>query len=481
MKKLFNGVFWFFALLFGASSVLADEVCGGVGSGMDLYCIGNSVAVGTVCSSSCADTGAANMGYLCKAVPDQPELCTWARLQDQPVTPPPNPFPFLSAAIAAAVALAAGLLAGVAVLVGAPVIVASAAGALAIAAAVAAMPGFGPANTAQGALNAGGSPVTVNLTPESTTPGPPLAGDTSPPSVVVAPDGTFVPGGGGLFSGNGATGGWGQNGATGSWEYTPAPTAENPSPAVIAEISQGGTMVARSTPSTNGGPPSQVQTVAKASDGTVIVVNGAQVPVTSSTGDLTTVDAAVVQTYTSTGAPTSTAAPPVYVSETLGNGAPSGGGEGLTPLTPAGTGGGTGGGTGTGTGTGTGSGTGEGGSGCGGVDCATETTQLANKGLLTSINGALSSTVAAPGDPVAKTGDDIKGAGLNKGSGVFSGLLGWSLPGHASVCPTSSFDWQGRTFTFDAHCQLASDHFGALRAVMTAVYAMSALFVVLRA
>lgn len=130
-------------------------------------------------------------------------------------------------------------------------------------------------------------------------------------------------------------------------------------------------------------------------------------------------------------------------------------------------------------GTGTGS--------CTSGDCSTESTQLANKGLLQTISGLLqgikdffTGTATEPGVPTARTANEIKAGSLD-GTGAFTGLKGWSLPAHASQCPTSSFAWNGNTYTFDAHCQLATDHFAAFRGVMTLVFSLSALFVVLKA
>lgn len=130
-------------------------------------------------------------------------------------------------------------------------------------------------------------------------------------------------------------------------------------------------------------------------------------------------------------------------------------------------------------GTGTGS--------CTSGDCSTESTQLANKGLLQTISGLLqgikdffTGTATEPGVPTARTANEIKAGSLD-GTGAFTGLKGWQLPVHASQCPTSSFAWNGNTYTFDAHCQLATDHFAAFRGVMTLVFSLSALFVVLKA
>lgn len=152
----------------------------------------------------------------------------------------------------------------------------------------------------------------------------------------------------------------------------------------------------------------------------------------------------------------------------LGNGQPSNAGAGLSFFN-----------TGPGAGPSSGPGT-DGGGGCTSGDCATETTQLANKGLLKSLKDFFTGTSATPGDPTAKSGADIKGASVG-GSGAFTGLRGWRLPAHASQCPTSSFSWNGNTYTFDAHCQLATDHFAMFNGVMVLVFSISALFIVLRA
>ncbi|MBZ0307478.1 MAG: hypothetical protein K8I82_15535, partial [Anaerolineae bacterium] len=118
--------------------------------------------------------------------------------------------------------------------------------------------------------------------------------------------------------------------------------------------------------------------------------------------------------------------------------------------------------------------------GCSTGDCATESTQLANKGILQGIKDFFTGTFATPDVPTARTGTDIKGASVD-GSGVFTGLRGWQLPAHVSQCPTSSFAWNGNTYTFDAHCQLANDHFAMFNGVMVLIFSVSALFIVLRA
>jgi hypothetical protein len=63
----------------------------------------------------------------------------------------------------------------------------------------------------------------------------------------------------------------------------------------------------------------------------------------------------------------------------------------------------------------------------------------------------------------------------------FAVLRSWSVPGHSSVCPTSSFNALGQSFTIDSHCALITNHWGALQAAMAVVWTCLALFIVLRA
>lgn len=139
---------------------------------------------------------------------------------------------------------------------------------------------------------------------------------------------------------------------------------------------------------------------------------------------------------------------------------------------------GTGGGTGnTGTGnTGTGSGS------CSSGDCSTETTQLANKGILQSIKDFLTGDSEGV-DPVAKTGEDLKTAGGLSSS--FTNILGWRLPPHQSECPALSIDWDiagsHTAIRETAHCTLFTNNAGIISNIFLAFYSIGALFIVLKA
>lgn len=85
-------------------------------------------------------------------------------------------------------------------------------------------------------------------------------------------------------------------------------------------------------------------------------------------------------------------------------------------------------------------------------------------------------TSPAPSDPTLPD----PGQYTDFGS-TFNSLTGWSVPGHSSQCPTSSFSVFGRTFTIDSHCTLWADHSQALQAAMMVVWTIAALWVVLRA
>jgi hypothetical protein len=144
----------------------------------------------------------------------------------------------------------------------------------------------------------------------------------------------------------------------------------------------------------------------------------------------------------------------LFVAPTYGDGSASNGGSGSSPRTggggPApqlpdgGSSSGAGGGgarntntnpaspvpcTGPSCGGGGGGGGGTGGTGsCTTGDCATESTQLANKGLLSQILDYLKG-VANVGDPQSRSGSEV---GNGMGLSGFDGLAGWRVPPHAA-------------------------------------------------
>lgn len=91
------------------------------------------------------------------------------------------------------------------------------------------------------------------------------------------------------------------------------------------------------------------------------------------------------------------------------------------------------------------------------------------------------SDTAPVSDPLEPTAAEMPGWG-----DAFNNLLGWSLPGHVSNCPTGQLDLSGvlgagHVYAFDAHCQLVDDNFDQLRAAMMVVWSVAALFLLLRA
>lgn len=408
-------------------------------------------------NGACSGAGMGSPGYAPPLVPGGAPA--------SPIAPPANPW--APTGILAAATGALLVLAGIGAAVGAAPLVVAGAVAAAVhtgVAAVLSMPSAPP--TAQAAVEGMNPPLKVTLRAAPTDAPAPVAGDTSPPSVVTNPNGQFAPGGGGDYSsGSGATGGWAPStgGATGEWTYTPAPTAANLTPAPTAQITSGGYELQQQIAPTSTGTASGALTVARASDGSIIVTQAATVPVSTSGGSPTTAQAATTSVYDNAGRPVSTGQ---AISPTLGNGDSSNGGQGLTlPGSSLGSGA-------------TPESTNAGGCGSGGT-C--ETTQLANKGLLTAIYDWLNGTSTPPETPVPKTGDQVRAVGLSKDSGPFGSLLAWGVPEHVSTCPSGSFEWNGTVYTFDAHCQLVLDHFGVIRTVMTAMFAFSGVLIVLRA
>lgn len=90
----------------------------------------------------------------------------------------------------------------------------------------------------------------------------------------------------------------------------------------------------------------------------------------------------------------------------------------------------------------------------------------------------ITETGADPVDPLQPQGSEFDQAFFQ---GTFNSLLGWQLPAHSSQCPTSSFSFRSTSYTIDSHCQLVSNHFSALSAVMSAVWTVLALFILLGA
>lgn len=81
-------------------------------------------------------------------------------------------------------------------------------------------------------------------------------------------------------------------------------------------------------------------------------------------------------------------------------------------------------------------------------------------------------------DPTLPDGEAFNSAFFAE---TFNNLLGWSLPGHGSQCPTASFQWNGTTYTFSEHCALVNDYWGVISSVMLAIWWILALFIVLGA
>lgn len=387
----------------------------------------------------------------------------------------PTVNPIENAVVSAVAGFAFALLGTIALLVGAPILATASAGAVIT---VGVMTAFGYAlggapATSQAAVDS--APLSMTLAPASVSPPAPVVGATSTPSIAVDPvSKQFVPGGGQLSSG-GASGGWARGGASGEWSYTPPATVANPAPTPTAQISDSGYTVSQTggaSGGSGGGGAPKALIVQRYTDDSVVITQAADVPVTTSGGNPTTVAATVSTAYSGSGAKL-TGSPAVTVSDTLGNGASSNGGDGLYLVDT---------GTGSGTGTGTGSGTVTGPvGGCASGDCSTESTQLANKLLLQDIKGALTGG-EAPADPTAKTGSEIGAAISGAYDGPLAGLRGWQLPAHVSQCPSGSFTIPGSShvFSMDGHCSFASQNLPLLSSIFIVLWNIAALMIVIR-
>lgn len=96
------------------------------------------------------------------------------------------------------------------------------------------------------------------------------------------------------------------------------------------------------------------------------------------------------------------------------------------------------------------------------------------------IGDALTTTTATT-DPVEPLAADMPWFGT-----TFSGLTGWTLPGHVSTCPTPSLDLSmvlgaGHVYVMQDHCALIQNNQASMRAAAIAGWLILALFVFLRA
>lgn len=244
--------------------------------------------------------------------------------------------------------------------------------------------------------------------------------------------------------------------------------------AVKATISPDKQTLTQSYKDSKGDPVSQV--ITHYADGSYNVAVGGTVHASNSGGAVDVYPVASTQSYDASGNPVG--APYVLA----GSGALGGTLSGGSTLMPdsGGTGQTLSGGASTGTGTGTGSSSGN----CTSGDCATETTQLANKGLLQGIKDALTGADmgTAPADPSAKSGADISVAVSSSYGASLQGLKGWQLPAHVSQCPSGSFTIPGSShvFSMDGHCTFASQNLPLLSSIFLVLWNLSALMIVIR-
>jgi len=64
---------------------------------------------------------------------------------------------------------------------------------------------------------------------------------------------------------------------------------------------------------------------------------------------------------------------------------------------------------------------------------------------------------------------------------LFPDLKAWTVPAHAGACPQPSFEAFGHSYTLTTHCELAEKYRAEIATVMTAAFALAALFIVLGA
>jgi hypothetical protein len=83
----------------------------------------------------------------------------------------------------------------------------------------------------------------------------------------------------------------------------------------------------------------------------------------------------------------------------------------------------------------------------------------------------------APGLETIPTTGEI----LNPLLTLMPDLKNFAVPGHASTCPTPSFDALGNTYTISSHCNLIESNRAIIEAAMTLVFTIAATLIVLRA
>lgn len=312
--------------------------------------VGGSSTSSSVIFSSCPNhatgsggTCTCDSGY--SQTTTTPTACYIRAASPHGATAPVGPLGAFPLGIAGAVAL--GVLGVAGAILGAPLVGVAALGSAALASGLLAAPAFyggsGAANTAVQEFAQAGSPLSVSLAPSDTY----SAGSSgSPGAVGVSTAGTFVPAGGGTFSGTGASGGWAPTtgGASGEWTYSQPVSGAAAVP--IAAITNNGYTYEAIT-SVSGGSTSGAVSGALYSDGSLTVTDARTVPVITSGGSVTTAEVAVVNSFGSDGARLPGGSFPT-IGPTLGDGTASNGGSGLA-MVGAGSGGG-GGGTGAGTG-----------------------------------------------------------------------------------------------------------------------------------
>jgi hypothetical protein len=249
----------------------------------------------------------------------------------------------------------------------------------------------------------------------------------------------------------------------GSWQYSD--TNGN-----WGSVSADGTKLTMNGDDVNGNPKSVLVTTYP--DGSKNISTAASVPVTDTQGNPSFISSVVTTSVAPSGkvvASTVQSDPNLNPSNT--SLAPGAGGNGQTvaqqsSTMPSGSP--------SGSTTGTGS--------CASGDCATETTQQANKALLQQIHSDLTSTGTASGDPTPYSGSDIQKA-LNDAFGPLDDLRGWRIPPHQSVCPSGTFvfPYTGIEMTFDPGCDFASQNISLISFSFVIFWNLAAMFIVLRA